>query len=349
MKIKETDVTKVMYTPECSYAFDKRNGTMMTWGRTPDENATHSPVGPLIADIELSTICHGIKNAGPCKFCYKSNNANGDSMTLDTFKKLLAKFPKTKDGKFALTQIAFGIGDLDSNRDLWDIMAYTRKMGIIPNITINGDRLNGNTALKLKKLCGAVAISCYDKDLCYNAVNLLTSVGMKQVNIHKLLALETINECHEILYDTKVDPRLASLNAVVFLWLKPKGKRNTLTPIKNKAMYKELVDKALDNNLNVGFDSCSATSFLKVVKDRPNYKELETMTEPCESCCFSIYINVKGEVYPCSFCEDEKGYPGINLLESTDMETVWKSPNITKFREANIKGCGKCQPFKIGV
>ncbi len=37
------------------------------------------------------------------------------------------------------------------------------------------------------------------------------------------------------------------------------------------------------------------------------------LSEPCESACFSFYINVDGIAYPCSFLEAEPGFEGINL------------------------------------
>ena len=99
-----------------------------------------SVFGPEIADIEISTICHGIPPVGmdkpvPCKFCYKSNSGRGENMSLDTFKQIFHKFPRS------LTQIAFGIGDIDSNPDLWNIMRYCRDNNyqfIVPNVTVNG-------------------------------------------------------------------------------------------------------------------------------------------------------------------------------------------------------------------
>jgi hypothetical protein len=94
MKIIESKDRKSMHTSLCSYTFNKNTGNMITWGRTVSENAEYSPAGPLIADIELSTICHGIEGRGPCKFCYKSNSPRGIGMTLPIFKKILSKFPK---------------------------------------------------------------------------------------------------------------------------------------------------------------------------------------------------------------------------------------------------------------
>lgn len=347
-----TPDVKILKHPDVNYFFNKKTGFMATWGKTKEENPNFSPVGPFIADIEISTICHGINNK-PCKFCYKSNTGVGENMSLETFKKVFSKLGPQ------LTQIAFGAGDIDSNPDIWAIMEYCRNNGknyVIPNITINGWNLTDEYADNLSRLCGAVAVSMYDpKDICYDAVKKLTDKGMSQVNIHKLVALETFDSCMEAMRDSKTDPRLEKLNAIVFLALKPRGKRNNLTPLGTEK-YKELIDFAFENNIKVGFDSCSAPMFLNAVKDRPNYKELEQLCEPCESTLFSVYLDVSGQMYPCSFLE-EKG-EGINIAECSNfIRDAWFSDRTAKFRKdlidtekdciINGNGCRKCPKYDI--
>ena len=93
-----------------NYNFDKKTGFFQRWGNTPEEDPTHSPIGPEIADIEISTVCNGVDGIGPCKFCYKSNTGRGDNMTFETFEKLFAKLKPT------VMQIAFGIGDIPKHK-----------------------------------------------------------------------------------------------------------------------------------------------------------------------------------------------------------------------------------------
>ncbi len=351
-RILENNDHKILVSPIVNYTFDKKTGFMATWGKTKEEDPSFSPVGPFIADIEISTICHGINNR-PCKFCYKSNTGVGENMSLETFKKVFDKLGHQ------LTQIAFGAGDIDSNPEIWDIMGYCRnnnKHFVVPNITINGWNLTDEYADKLVSLCGAVAVSQYDpKDVCYDAVKKLTDKGLTQCNIHKLVSLETFDSCMELMKDYKIDPRLEKLNAIVFLALKPKGKRNDLH-ILGSDKYKELVDYAFANKIPVGFDSCSAPMFLNAVKDRDNYKELEQLSEPCESTLFSVYINTEGKMYPCSFLEDVS--TGLDITQcNTFLKDIWFHKNTAEFRKnlintekictINGKGCRKCPKFDI--
>ncbi|GAF80579.1 unnamed protein product [marine sediment metagenome] len=320
-----------------NYIFNCKNGFFMRWGKNAEHNPDFSPVGPEIMDIEISTIC-----SRTCNWCYKSNNSIGRYMNFNTFKKIFDKFPKT------LTQIAFGIGDIDGNPDLFKIMQYCKDNSVIPNITINGERMEDVYYDKLAELCGAVAVSHYNDKTCFEAVEQLSKRGLKQVNIHKLLCRETYKNCFDLIDKSN---NVKGLNAIVFLWLKPIGAKNIFIQLDSLGDYKKLVDYAMEKNKKIGFDSCSASSFLKTVKDRDNYKTLETLVEPCESTLFSYYINVDGIGYPCSFSENQT--KGVDLLKIKDfMREVWYEREIKRFRKnliGNIDNnkCRMCPIFDL--
>lgn len=346
---------RVTKTDNYNWVFNPENGFFARWGTTEQDDPDFSPLGPEILDIEISTICHQ-----GCSFCYKSNTGQGQNMSLETFQAMFAKFPRN------LTQIAFGIGSIDSNPDLWAIMNHCRENGVIPNITINGARMTAEHYQKLVTTCGAVAVSNYGKDQCYNAVLALDSwraeaemddqcPTLKQVNIHQLLAENTYDQCMDLLRDVKTDPRLKGLNAVVFLLMKPKGARNHYNQLRDLDRYKALVDYAMDNDIAIGFDSCSAPSFLRAVKGRDNYESLEQCVEPCESTCFSLYIDTLGNAWPCSFCADEKGFEPVSVIECDDfLQDIWNNPEFLKFRDKLIDsdrkdGCRSCPAFDLEI
>ena len=271
--------------------------------------------------------------------CYKSNTEIGKNMTFETFKTIFHKLPKT------VGQIAFGIGDLDANPDLWEIMWYCRENdynpNVAPNITINGAMLTNRNAGLLSEFCGAMAISNYGADICYPAVKKMTDTGMEQVNIHQILAVETFDKCIQLMKDAKSDERLEKLNAIVFLLLKPKGKRNTMTPLTDLDKWKELSKFAFDNKVRFGFDSCSSPWFLDSIRDDADiFKMVEQSVEPCESSCFSAYINTDGFFVPCSFCEGElDGWDkGLDVVHCDDFLTdIWFHEKTDKFRQALVK------------
>jgi len=269
-------------------------------------------------------------------------------MSFETFKIMFDKFPKH------LTQIAFGIGDIDANPDLWKIMDYCRENKVIPNITINGERMTDDLYDRLARTCGAIAVSKYDKDICYNAVKRLSDRGMKQVNIHALLSKETYMNCYNTLLDKVIDPRLTGLSAVVFLWLKPKGEKNSFHQLDSMKRFQDLIDTAMQTGGKFGFDSCTAPTFLRAVEGNPNFETYKTMSEPCESTLFSYYINVDGVGFPCSFSEGTPEYRGVDVIGCDDfLRDVWNSEESIKFRtrvmsNKDHNGCRMCPVYNLG-
>lgn len=330
--------SKTFISPHYNYIFNYDNGFFCRWGKTVEDNPQYSPFGNEILDIEVSTIC-----SRACPWCYKSNNSVGTNMSFDTFKKILDKMPPT------LTQIAFGIGDVGANPDLWKMMDHCRSKKVVPNITIHGDGVSSDEYDKLAKYCGAVSVSLYEKDTCYNAVKELTDRGMDQVNIHVILSQETYKTCYSAVYDKTLDNRLAKLNAVIFLWLKPIGKRNKLHQLDSMSELKGLINIALRTGHKFGFDSCTAPNFLRAVKDNESFELYKTMSESCESSLFSYYINVDGIGFPCSFAE--------NICEGVDVLTCddfWNHPNTVAFRKKLLRvedcnGCHACQLYDLEV
>lgn len=330
--------------------FNSETGFMARWGKSLDADPEICPVGPEIADIEISTVCNGIgkdmASRKPCTFCYKSNTGCGENMSLATFKTVFSKFPKV------LTQIAFGIGDIDGNPDLFAIMEHCRTNGVIPNITTNGMGVDDAMAHRLAGVCGAVAVSHYgNDDLCFGTVDALTRCGLAQCNIHKLVAQETLASCHTLIDKAATDPRLERLKAIVFLMMKPKGDRNTLTSVTDLEEYRKLFKHAQEKGVAIGMDSCSAPVALKTI---PLDNPMTLMTlEPCESGLFSIYVDVKGALLPCSFSDATPGWEtGIDLLDPNLKDftsEVWHGARLTAWRERLIKssaGCTTCPAQK---
>ena len=328
---------KVFRSKDFNYNFDMKTGFTQLWGRTADEDPEVAPF-PVIADIEITEVCAGPGGA-ICPFCYKSNVPHkGSVMSLELAKNVIDKLPKE------LTQIAFGVdAQCESNPEWYKIFAYARRSGFIPNCTVAD--ITEETAVKLANMCGAVAVSRYaDKNWCYDSIEKLTRNGLKQVNIHILLSAETLPWVYETLEDAKTDPRLAGLNAIVFLSLKQKGRGVHFNRV-SQEQYKEVVGKCFSTGISFGFDSCQGAAFLKTIKDRPDYKKIEQSVDPCESTRFSMYANARGDFFPCSFMEGVPGWEdGLSIAEAKTFEEIWTHPRTEEFR----KKCVECLNNKIG-
>ena len=360
--------------------FRKSDGLTAKWGRTMDDDPTHCPWGNEIADIEITTACRGIrgidKTTGKtsvndcdrrvCNFCYKSNQPNGSHMSFDTFKAVFDKMNQPK----TMTQIALGVdAECRTNPDVWRIMDYCNENDVTPNVTVAD--IDQGTAENIVKRCGACAVSCYErnKNCCYDSIKLLTDEAKRQgrdwfkVNMHLLVSHETEGFVFEVLNDRLNDERLKGMGAIVLLSLKQKGRGKAFSKMDDE-VYRKVIFFLQDNKIPYGSDSCGAnrlmSSLKEYYKDKENgeeqYKRVLNCVEPCESTLYSIFVNVKGEVFPCSFMEKEPGWEhGIDLTDDKYKNfttQVWNHPRILEWRQNALRcidcnGCNQCPHYEI--
>ncbi len=342
LRIYENNKAKLVRSKDYNYNFDKVTGFFARWGQTVKDDAELAPA-PEILDLEISSG----KCMGKCPECYKCNGAveEVNNMTFEEFKTIFHKVAETG----LLTQIAFGICDIGTNPDFFNMMRYAKEHGVIPNYTCHGLDMSEEYTKLTAEICGAVAVSVYNKDKSYNAVKMLTDAGMTQVNFHCIAHDKSFDKIKSIIDDIKTDERLKGLNALVLLRYKPKGngigKFNQLTI----EQYKEILNYAEQNGVRLGFDSCSAPLYLEAIKDDENYNIKSMYAEPCESSLFSSYINCKGEFYACSFCEGEGMWKeGLDVLHCNNfVEDVWNNEKTVKFRNALLGKCRNCPMFQL--
>ena len=320
---------KIAVSTSYNYIFDKVNGRFWRWGTTKDDDPIFAPM-PELLDIEISEIC-----TGHCPWCYKSNISNGRNMSLETFGQILDLFLPF------MTQVALGIGDANTNPDLVPIMKHCREEGVVPNLTLTGIGLTNELANELASLAGAISVSVYPHTIekAYSTILWLQDLGLEQVNIHLIVAKETLDHTYQVISDVN-DFDWLNPNAVVLLALKQKGRGVGLTSI-TQTEFKDLVDHCI-GSIPLGFDSCSASSFLDAVGSR----EYDLYVEPCESGLFSYYVNVAGMGFPCSFAEGE--VPGVNLLNVKDFsKEVWNNATTSQWRETLLANGRRCPIYDI--
>jgi hypothetical protein len=332
---------------DLSLKFRKSDGYTVMEGNNED---TYSPVGAFICDIEATTICHGVPQADGtkklCEFCYKNGNPNGTYMTIDTYKTVLNNLNQNN----TITQVALGVdAEAKTNPDLEAILAYTRSVGIVPNLTVAA--LDDETAQLVAKYCGATAVSVYDCfDTAFDTIKKLTDLGMNQINIHRCIYEENFDETMSIIDAIGSDPRLAKLNAIVFLSLKQKGRGIGYQRLSDEK-FQRLYDRCIDDKIRFGMDSCSSHRFLEAAKKYGNHDDIVDYVEPCESYGqMSSYCNVDGHYFPCSFVEGALGWEtGIDLTRKdlNFLDDVWYSPKLSDYRARSL-ACGrKCLHYKI--
>jgi MoaA/NifB/PqqE/SkfB family radical SAM enzyme len=352
------DDVKIFESEDLSYNFNLKNGFTQVWGKTKEEDPEYSKYGPLIADIEITDICEGI-NGSLCNYCYKSNTKQGSNMSFETFKKIIKKL----NTKGQLQQVAFGLGaEATENPELWDMCKWLRSKFIIPNGTVAN--VSKDTAYKIATNFGAVAVSAHLSEDSKKGFDVLAKnclqfapyivahhqgkkgITLAQLNIHFVIMEQTYEECKKLFKLLRSDPHFMAVNAVVLLGLKKCGRaeKGNFDRISDKH-FKELVDIALDQKIGIGFDSCDCNRFLFSVKDRPNFKELEQMSEACESRLFSIYLNKEGKVFPCSFLENNQ--TGFDILNSNNfLEEYWNNDS-DGWRKILINNNRSCPVYDV--
>ena len=298
--------------------------------------------------------------------CYKSNQPNGSYMPFDTFKVVFDKMNQPR----TMTQIAFGVdAECVTNPDVWRIMDYCNENGVTPNVTVAD--ISKETAENIVRRCGACAVSCYERNrnCCYDSIKLLTDEAKRQgrdsfkVNMHLLVSHETEKFVFEVLNDRLNDERLKDMGAIVLLSLKQKGRGKVFRKMDDE-VYRKVIFFLQDNHISYGSDSCGANrlmaSLKEYYKDKENgdeqYKRVLGCISPCESLMESIYINVSGEVFPCSFMEGEDNWKeGIDLKNDKCRNfttQVWNHPRVLEWRQnalrcINCNGCNQCPHYEI--
>ena len=334
--LTQTETHRFCESSTYNYIYNKESGFFLRWGENFDDDPQWSPSGPEIMDLEISTV--PCQHSKLCKHCYKDNTGSGENMSLETFKVILSKMP-------SCMQIAFGLTDIDSNPDFIPIMEHCRLKGVVPNYTTSGYKVDENLAQKTAQICGAVAVSTYPHNLveAYEAIKLYLDAGMKQVNIHLLYHRDNMDFCRSVLDNGRNE----EVNAIVLLAAKPVGRGSNLVPA-TRDQFDSLVNHCMQEDIPLGFDSCSAPSFERWVKNSAMPPEqisrLIMCSDRCEAGCFSLYCNVRGEISPCSFTD--RG-DGISLLDHT-LEEIWNDGGMNAWRKNLWKNKRYCPAYNMG-
>ena len=169
---------------------------------------------PSLLDIGIMGHC-----LNRCPVCYQGDDEQ-PHMELETFKKIIDQ------AKNHVTQIALGgRGDPNLHPNFGEIISYARTNGVVPNYTTSGNSLTDGQ-IELSKICGACAVSDYDRPFTYSAINRFIDSGIK-TNIHFILSTERFERACRLLdgediWNGQFD--ISKLNAVVFLLFKPQGR-----------------------------------------------------------------------------------------------------------------------------
>jgi len=277
---------------------------------------------PLLIDVGIMGSC-----LNSCSFCYQGPTTE-PHMSLDDFKRII---DQVKDHT---NQVALGgRGDPNLHPQFEEIIEYAMINNVVPNYTTSGRNLT-DEQIEISKFCGAVAVSDYDRDFTYDALNRLMKAGIK-TNIHMIFTRESYFKAMKMvkgydIWESKID--LDKLNAVVFLLFKPQGSGKTrieLIPTTNQIKtFAEYIFQS-KSKFKIGMDSCLINHVLKYTT--PNAIQ-QMAIDTCESSRMSVYISPSMKLIPCSFADHD--YWGVQITDECDINTIWNtSPFFQQFRD----------------
>jgi MoaA/NifB/PqqE/SkfB family radical SAM enzyme len=317
---------KVTKSDKYVIIFDNKRGIEFTYGinGNPDPFVLDFP---SLIDIGIMQDC---KNN--CKICYQGNKV-GPNMTIDDYKFII---DQCKD---FTNQVALGgRGDPNLHPNFEEILKYSRDNNIVPNYTTSGINLTDEQIKITKKYVGACAVSMYNKDFTFSAINRLINSDVK-TNIHWIVSKETISDITKFLsgidiWDKKFP--IHKVNAFIFLLFKPQG--NGLN-FKDLALSENEIQKVIDcmrksKGFKIGVDSCLFNNFKNLTENEILFGD------SCESSRMGAYIDSQLNMKPCSFMDDVVSISIRNTL----IREVWLNSEIFISTRNKLKNNKICCP-----
>lgn len=310
------------YVGDYHFLADNKTGVTMRWGKTMQENPKFAPV-PELADISISNHC-----TKGCSFCYRNSGNNYEWMSVEDYCSVLEAMNHPKYGN--VFQVALGGGEPLEHPDFLAIINETVKRGIVPNFTTNGVFLTEDVCNNIQGKVGAVAISAITlHDIEKDKVDMLHYYGI-ETNIHYVLSSENIEEATEIACG-KYNQLVAGVNAIIFLTYKPAGRAGFEGVLKRGEDYNAFLNAIGMKNVDrpkLGFDAC----FVPMLLSNATFSPM--LVDCCEGGFFSVYIDHKKNVSPCSFSGGKDAYS----LDEYDFYDIWNN-QFEPFRKRQKNRC----------
>lgn len=311
--------------------FNTKSGVEITTGINGYEDPFVTEM-PTLLDIGVMGTC-----LHKCSFCYQGHK-DRPNMTLENFKRII------DEAAYHTNQVALGgHGDPNQHPDFGKMIEYCRKMNVVPNYTTSGINLS-DEHIEISKMCGAVAISDYERNYTYIAIRKFIDAGIK-TNIHQIYSRESHIKCIGIIQGHIPDVWAfdhLGLNAVIFLLFKPQGAGKNLKyliPTKAQLTTMGLNIFKPQSRFKIGMDSCLVNHVLA----NGDPTELQKMSvDTCEAARMSAYITPDMKFMPCSFADEDSFSTPI----TEGLKPIWdESEPFKKFREHLTQNNASCPLF----
>ncbi len=300
----------------------------------PDKTIDNCLSAPEMVHLSITNKCNQ-----SCPFCYVRQT--GDDMNTGEIMRLIDTLSEMK-----VFQVAIGGGEPFLRDDLFQIAAYCRKKGIVPNITTNGSMLDNSIIEKLTGIVGQINLSvneCIGSTDCTKAISMLKHAGIR-VGVNLMVSHKNISLIENTISD------LSALNVENIILLRPKPAKNRAWYLENKLNSSDIkmLKAALSPYTDIIRVDCSLVCLMQDIPSAVlEYRSVFGCVGGIRFCT----IRNNGDVYPCSFFNETDGdckeYLAGNVL-SSDFRNIWRSAEIfKKFRTMNNKISGRCKECRI--
>jgi radical SAM protein with 4Fe4S-binding SPASM domain len=275
-----------------------------------------------------------------CGHCYMdSGERDGGEMTADAFRRAIDLL-----AGMGVFHIAMGGGEALERPDFFELAAYVRSCGIVPNLTTNGLLIDRDTAAKCA-IFGQVNVSVdwseRPGEACEIAgrvrgVDLLREAGIN-VGLNCVVTRQNFDRLTRVL----AFARNRGLTDVELLRLKPSGRgridyfERRLTPAQNREFYPMIKRLSLEYAIPVKIDCSFVPMFCW---HRPDKKMMEQFSVyGCEAGNVLLGVRSDGRFAGCSFLSGEE-----SIFE---LPRLWSgSEHLSSLRTWTDRATGPCRP-----
>jgi len=310
------------HSKDYNFIGDTITGTTFRWGESFDKNPQYAP-WPELADISISNHC-----SKGCDFCYRDSKPDNSFISLGDYEYLLKQLRHPHWGN--VFQVALGGGEPLEHPDFIKIIDITLAYGIIPNFTTNGQHITNDMIMKFKNKVGAIAISATDiQTIDKRIIENLKNNGIK-CNLHYVLNYYNLDQAVDIL-SGKYNQYLRYVNSIIFLTYKPLGRADSSRVLKMDKNFLTFVNLVGNNSCStrIGFDACFVPMLMHYTNVDLKY------IDPCECAFFSVYIDEKLRMSPCSFSDNKEFTYSIKEYL---IEYIW-TVLFSKYRDSLNNNC----------
>ncbi len=285
-----------------------------------------------------------------CGHCYMdSGEKDAGEMTSDAFRRAIDLL-----AEMGVFHIAMGGGEALERPDFFELAAYVRSCGIVPNLTTNGLLINRETAAKCG-IFGQVNVSvdwtarvleaCEGPHAApqrVRGVDLLLEAGIN-VGLNCVVTRQNFDQLTGVV----AYARERGLIDVELLRLKPSGRgkidyfERRLTPVQNREFYPMIKDLSLEYDTPVKIDCSFVPMFCWHRPDKVMMEQFSVYG--CEAGNVLLGVRSDGRFAGCSFLSGEESILELpRLWEGSDALS-----NLRTWADRASEPCRSCHYLDI--